>query len=129
MGMTWVSQLNLKPHYHLLQFFSSITGGAGTFVNLGGYSTYLGSDGTTAYRQGGLSVSVGIGPHDSPAGTDASYFGEVLQFTLGVSAKFRIGLAVDSVGTGNHGPGIYSPDYVSIYNNATGSVFSPPELS
>ena len=105
-------------------FLSSITGGAGTFVNLGGYSTYLGSDGTTVYRQGGLSVSVGIGPHDSPAGTDASYFGEVLQFTLGVSAKFRIGLAVDSVGKGNHGPGIYSPDYVSIYNNATGSVFS-----
>ena len=105
-------------------FLSSITGGAGTFVNLGGYSTYLGSDGTTVYRQGGLSVSVGIGPHDSPAGTDASYFGEVLQFTLGASAKFRIGLAVDSVGTGNHGPGIYSPDYVSIYNNATGSVFS-----
>lgn len=105
-------------------FLSSITGGAGTFVNLGGYSTYLGSDGTTVYRQGGLSVSVGIGPHDSPAGTDASYFGEVLQFTLGASAKFRIGLAVDSVGTENHGPGIYSPDYVSIYNNATGSVFS-----
>jgi hypothetical protein len=105
-------------------FLSSITGGAGAFVNLGGYSTYLGSDGTTVYRQGGLSVSVGIGPHDSPAGTDASYFGEVLQFTLGASAKFRIGLAVDSVGTENHGPGIYSPDYVSIYNNATGSVFS-----
>jgi len=105
-------------------FLSSITGGAGTFVNQGGYSTYRGSDGTTIYRQGGLSVSVGIGPHDSPAGTDASYFGEVLQFTLGASAKFRIGLAVDSVGKGNHGPGIYSPDYVSIYNNATGSVFS-----
>jgi len=105
-------------------FISSITGGAGTLVNLGGCSTYLGSDSTTVYRQGGLSVSVGIGPHDSPAGTDASYFGEVLQFTLGANAKFRIGLAVDSVGTGNHGPGIYSPDYVSIYNNATGSVFS-----
>ncbi len=105
-------------------FLSSITGGAGTFVNLGGYSNYLGSDGTTVYRQGGLSVPVGNGPHDSPAGADASYFGEVLQFTLGANAKFRIGLAVDSVGTANHGPGIYSPDYVSIYNNATGSVFS-----
>jgi hypothetical protein len=105
-------------------FLSSITGGAGTLINSGGYSTYLGSDGTTVYRQGGLSVPVGNGPHDSPAGADASYFGEVLQFTLGANAKFRIGLAVDSVGTANHGPGIYSPDYVSIYNNATGSVFS-----
>jgi hypothetical protein len=105
-------------------FLSSISGWAGAFVNLGGYSNYLGSDGSTEYRQGGLSVPVGNGPHDSPAGADASYFGEVLQFTLGANAKFRIGLAVDSVGTENHGPGIYSPDYVSIYNNATGSVFS-----
>ena len=105
-------------------FVSSITGGAGTLVNLDGYSTYLGSDGTTIYRQGGLSVSVGNGPNNSPAGENSGYFGEVLQFTLGTSAKFRIGLAVDSVGTANHGPGIYSPDYVSIYNNAIGSVFS-----
>jgi hypothetical protein len=100
-------------------FLSSITGGAGTFVNLGGYSNYLGSDGSTDYRQGGLSVSVGIGPHDSPAGTDASYYGEVLQFTLGASAKFRIGLAVDSVADRN-----YAPNYVGIYNTSTGTVFS-----
>ena len=100
-------------------FLSSITGGAGAFVNFGGYSTYLGSDGSTEYRQGGLSVSVGNGPHDSPAGTDASYFGGVLQFTLGGSAKFRIGLAVDSVGDA-----IYAPNYVGIYNASTGTVFS-----
>jgi hypothetical protein len=100
-------------------FISSITGGAGTLVNLGGCSTYLGSDGTTVYRQGGLSVPVGNGPHDSPAGTGASYFGEVLQFTLGTSAKFRIGLAVDSVADGN-----YAPNYVGIYNTSTGTVFS-----
>ena len=100
-------------------FLSSITGGAGAFVNFGGYSTYLGSDGSTEYRQGGLSVPVGNGPHDSPAGTGASYFGEVLQFTLGASAKFRIGLAVDSVADGN-----YAPNYVGIYNTSTGTVFS-----
>lgn len=100
-------------------FLSSITGGAGTFVNLGGYSNYLGSDGSTEYRQGGLSVSVGNGPYDSPAGADGSYFGEVLQFTLGASAKFRIGLAVDSVADGN-----YAPNYVGIYNTSTGTVFS-----
>jgi len=100
-------------------FLSSISGWAGTFVNLGGYSNYLGSDGSTEYRQGGLSVSVGNGPHDSPAGTGASYFGEVLQFTLGASAKFRIGLAVDSVADGN-----YAPNYVGIYNASKGTVFS-----
>jgi hypothetical protein len=100
-------------------FLSSITGGAGAFVNFGGYSTYLGSDGSTEYRQGGLSVLVGNGPYDSPSGTDASYFGGVLQFTLGGSAKFRIGLAVDSVGDA-----IYAPNYVGIYNASTGTVFS-----
>ena len=100
-------------------FVSSITGGVGTLVNLDGYPTYLGSNGTTVYRQGGLSVPVGNGPHDSPAGTGASYFGEVLQFTLGTSAKFRIGLAVDSVADGN-----YAPNYVGIYNTSTGTVFS-----
>ena len=100
-------------------FLSSITGGAGAFVNLGGYSTYLGSDGTTVYRQGGLSVSVVNGPYDSPAGDSSVYYGEVLQFTLGASAKFRIGLAVDSVADGN-----YAPNYVGIYNISTGTVFS-----
>ncbi len=100
-------------------FVSSITGGAGTLVNFDGYPTYLGSDGSTVYRQGGLSVSVGNGPHDSPAGAGASYFGEVLQFTLGASAKFRIGLAVDSVADAN-----YAPNYVGIYNASTGTKFS-----
>lgn len=100
-------------------FLSSITGWAGTFVNLGGYSNYLGSDGSTDYRQGGLSVSVGKGPYDSPAGESSAYYGEVLQFTLGASAKFRIGLAVDSVADGN-----YAPNYVGIYNTSTGTVFS-----
>jgi hypothetical protein len=83
------------------------------------YPTYLGSDGSTVYRHGGLSVSVGNGPHDSPAGAGASYFGEVLQFTLGASAKFRIGLAVDSVADAN-----YAPNYVGIYNASTGTEFS-----
>ena len=100
-------------------FLSSMTGAAGTFVNLGGYSNYLGSDGSTEYRQGGLSVSVNQGPYNSPAGDGASYFGQVLQFTLGASAKFRIGLAVDSVADGN-----YAPNYVGIYNTSTGTVFS-----
>jgi len=100
-------------------FLSSITGWAGTFVNFGGYSNYLGSDGSTDYRQGGLSVSVWKGPYDSPAGESSAYYGEVLQFTLGASAKFRIGLAVDSVGDGN-----YAPNYVGIYNTSTGTEFS-----
>jgi hypothetical protein len=108
--------LNSQP-----SFVSSITGGAGTFVNYGGYGIFRGPDGSALYRQGGLSVSVNQGPHNSPAGDGASYFGQVLQFTLGSTANFRIGLAVDSVGTG-----AYAPNYVGIYNSNTGTVFSAP---
>ena len=100
-------------------FLSSITGRAGTFVNFGGYSTYLGSDGSTEYRQGGLSVQVENGPYDSPAGESSGSYGEVLQFTLDERAKFRIGLAVDSVADAN-----FAPNYVGIYNASTGTVFS-----
>lgn len=105
--------------YSLPSFLSSATGDAGTFVNFGGYSTYRGPNGSTLYRQGALSVSVNNGPFNSPAGANASYFGTVMNFTLNASASFRLGLAVDSVGSGD-----FAPNYVGIYNALTGSVFS-----
>ena len=94
-------------------FLSSMTGAAGAFVNFGGYSTYLGNEGSTEYRGGGLSVSVDQGPFSS------RYFGHALQFTVNTLSKFRIGLAVDSVGSP-----AYAPDYVGIYNNSSGTVLS-----
>jgi hypothetical protein len=94
-------------------FLSSMTGKAGTFVNFGGYSTCLGNDGSTEYRGGGLSVSVDQGPFSS------RYFGHALQFTVNTLSKFRIGLAVDSVGSS-----AYAPDYVGIYNDSSGTVLS-----
>ena len=97
-------------------FIGSQTGGAGTFVNFGGYSTYRGPDGSTIYRQGGLSLSVNNGPFDSPTGPNASYFGIAMSFTLSSSVKFRLGVAIDSVGSGE-----YAPKYVSI-----SGVFSEP---
>jgi hypothetical protein len=100
-------------------FLASVTGGAGTFENRGPYSTYRGPDGSSLVRIGALSVAVNNGPYDSPAGANASYFGIAMSFTLNTTANFRLGLAVDSVGTGHHGPGIYSPNYVSV-----GGVFS-----
>ena len=116
LGITAVSSPSL---YYVPVFLESITGAAGTYVNYGGYSITRGPDGSALYRQGALSVSVNNGPYDSPAGANASYFGLALQFTLGADANFRIGLAVDSVGTEE-----YAPDYVGIYNNSTGTVFS-----
>jgi hypothetical protein len=105
--------------FSLPSFLSSATGDAGTFVNFGGYSTYRGPDGSALYRQGALSVSVNNGPYDSPAGASAGYFGTVMNFTLNTTANFRLGLAVDSVGSGT-----YAPNYVGIYNSGTGTVFS-----
>jgi hypothetical protein len=100
-------------------FLGSLSGGAGAFVNYAGYQPYLAPDGTSVVRQGALSVSVSEGPYNSPAGDNASRVGVAVQFTVSTAASFRLGIAVDSVGTG-----LYAPDYVSIFNTATGTVFS-----
>lgn len=102
-------------------FLSSVTGGAGTFVNYGGYPIFRGPDGSALYRQGSLSVSVGNGPFNTPSGANTGYFGEAFTITTGpnIGANFRIGVAVDTAGAG-----AYAPDYVSIYNSGTGSVYS-----
>jgi hypothetical protein len=100
-------------------FVSSITGGAGTFVNFGGYALYRGPDGSTLYQQGALSVSVNQGPFNTPSGSGNGYFGETLSFTLNYAGTVRVGLAVDSVGSGT-----FAPDYVGIYSATTGTVYS-----
>jgi hypothetical protein len=100
-------------------FVSSITGGAGTFVNFGGYALYRGPDGSTLYQQGALSVSVNQGPFNTPSGSGNGYFGETLSFTLNYAGTIRVGLAVDSVGSGT-----FAPDYVGIYSATTGTVYS-----
>jgi hypothetical protein len=92
-------------------FIGPLTGSAGSFVNLGGYSTYQSPDATSLVRQGALSVAVNEGPYNSPAGGNASRVGIAMSFTLNTSANFRLGLAVDSVGSRN-----YTPDYISISN-------------
>jgi len=99
-------------------FVSSISGGAGTFVNYNGYSNFLESTGTTAHRQGALSVAMSNGPYNTPSGSNTGHFGEIFQFTVSVPTIFRIGITVNAVGNG------FAPDYVSIYNSNTGSTHS-----
>jgi hypothetical protein len=99
-------------------FISSVTGGAGDFVNFGAYSTYRGPDGSSLYRQGALSVAVNNGPY-SPDNIPGSYFGIAMHFTVNAGSYFRVGFAVDSVGSGT-----YAPDYVSIYSGSTGTKIS-----
>ena len=93
-------------------FLSSITGGAGTYVNYGGYPIVRGPDGSALYRQGSLSVSVNQGAYNTPSGSNNGYFGDAFSFTMGsnMGATFRIGVGVDTAGNGN-----YAPDYVSLY--------------
>ena len=100
-------------------FVSSLTGAAGTYVNFNGYTTLRGPDGSALNRAGGLSVSVSNGPFNTPSGSNTGYFGEAFSFTMGMSATFRVGIGVDGVG----GSG-FNPDYVSIFNSGTGSVYS-----
>ncbi len=99
-------------------FISSVAGGAGDFVNFGGYSTFRGPDGSSLYRQGALSVAANSGPY-TPDNIPASYFGIAMHFTVNAGSYFRFGLAVDSVGSGT-----YAPDYVSLYSSSTGTKIS-----
>jgi len=100
-------------------FLSSITGGAGTFVNYGGYGIFRGPDGSLLYRQGALSVAVNNGAYDTPSGNNNGYFGVAFEFTVSTPTSFRIGITVDA-----NGGGVYAPDYVGIYSGSTGTVFS-----
>lgn len=99
--------------------FATVLGGAGTFVNFGGYPNFLGNDGVTQYRQGAISIPVNQGPFTSPSGVDSSYFGQAFSVTLNQDATFLLGIAVDTAADRQ-----YAPKYVSVFSSATGSVFS-----
>lgn len=100
-------------------FVSSITGGAGTFVNYPGYGIFRGPDGSSLVRQGALSVSVNSGPFNTPSGSNNGYFGIAFDFTVSTPTVFRLGITVDAAGSGT-----YAPDYVGIFSNSTGTVYS-----
>jgi hypothetical protein len=100
-------------------FISSFSGGAGTFVNYGGYPIFRGPDGSLLYRQGALSVSVNNGPFNTPSGSNNGYFGVAFSFTVNAPTSFRFGLAVDTAANA-----LYAPDYVGVYSGSTGTVFS-----
>ena len=100
-------------------FLSSITGAAGTYVNYGGYPIFRGPDGSALYREGSLSVAVSNGAYNTPSGSNNGYFGEAFSFTVGSATTLRMGVTVDTAANG-----LYAPNYVSIYSNSTGTVFS-----
>jgi hypothetical protein len=97
----------------------SMTGGAGDYVNYNSYAIYRGPDGSSLYTQGALSVPVNQGPYNTPSGANTGYFGITATFTLTYSGTVRVGFAVDSVADGT-----YAPNYVGLYSDATGTVFS-----
>jgi hypothetical protein len=78
LGVTAVTNPTLSSAPVML---SAITGDAGTFVNYGGYPTFLGPDGSTVYRQGSLSLAVVNGPYDTPSGANSGFFGEAFNGT------------------------------------------------
>ncbi len=97
----------------------SMSGGAGDYVNFNSYAIYRGPNGSTLYTQGGLSVPVNQGPFNTPIGSNNGYFGVTATFTLTYSGTVRVGIAVDSVGDGT-----YAPNYIGIFSNATGTIYS-----
>ncbi len=94
-------------------------GGAGTYVNFGGYPSFRGPDGASLFQQGGLSLTLS---YSGTAPSGAGNYANGLSFSLKDSVKtahFRLGLAVDTVGVGT-----YAPNYVAISNTVAGTVFS-----
>jgi hypothetical protein len=96
-----------------------VFGGGGTFVNFPGYPSFKAPDGSALVRSGALSVSVSSGPFNSPSGSNASYYGIALEMTFKNAGKWRVGVAVDTVATGQ-----YAPDYVAAFAYPTNTIFS-----
>jgi len=124
-GASLVNDLGISTNnptlYSKPVILSSITGGAGDWVNFNRYAIFKGPDGLTNYTQGGLSVPMNQGPYDTPSGSNNGYFGEAFSFTMdsNIGATIRVGVAVDMVADGT-----YAPNYVSLYNNSSGTVHS-----
>ena len=114
-----VSATNNPTLYSTSVILSSITGGAGDYVNFTNYAIFRGPDGSALYTQGGLSVPVNQGLYDTPSGGSSGYYGSAFAFSNAMTATYRVGIAVDTAGSGT-----YAPDYVSIYSSSTGTVFS-----
>jgi hypothetical protein len=113
-----ITAANFPTLYATPSFLSgNPVGFEGNFVNFGGYSIYQAPDSSHLVVQGALSVPIAVTNWIDPAGF--GNWGNVVHFTLGASAHFRIGFAVDSVGDGG-----FAPNYISVYNPATGTVFS-----
>lgn len=111
-----------SPTLFLATPFATITGGAGTFVNFSGYPTFRNFGDTAGLRQGALSVPVSNGPFTitPPDGVSVSAsFGEAFTITLTQNADFILGVAVNTVATGE-----YSPNYIGVFTPAAGTVVS-----
>lgn len=110
-----------NPTLYSAPSFATITGSAGTLVSFGGYPSFDNPTATASLRQGSLSVSVNQGPFTTPAGSNTGYFGELATITLTEDADFILGVATNTVATGQ-----YAPNYVSVYSSAggIGTVFS-----
>lgn len=95
-------------------------GDAGNLYNFDSNPEYRADDGVTWLRQGALAVSINNYDFLAP-GDVLGNWNNAFTFTLDEASSFRLGVAVDSLTSGD---GLYGADYVSIYNLDTGEVFS-----
>lgn len=109
----------IQPTLYQEPSFANVTGFDGTYVNFGGYPILSSPFGLEPYRTGALSVPVNTGPHNSPSGTDKSFFGEAFKIEMTEDKDFLLGVAVDTAGAN-----IYAPKYVSVFLADVGTIFS-----
>lgn len=106
------------PTQYVAPSFATVSGGGGSFVNYFGYTSFLSADTTQEFRTGALSLSAVNGPYATPSGN--MYFADALFITLNQAADFVLGIATNTVGYS-----YYSPRYITLYSQETGTVFSP----
>ncbi len=116
-------------------FITSVpSGGSGNYVNSDFYQQFVTPYSSETLRQGVLAVSI---PEDvenegTIPGGDPGRWCNAFTFTLSQNANFRLGIAVDTgtyMGPENPMDANNAPDFVSIYNEQTGEIFSTQPLS
>lgn len=91
----------------------------GNYVNLDVSPFFKNPGGVDPVRQGSLWPDTVDQTEGNIPGDIPGIRSSVINITLGKSASFRLGVAVDTMADG-----YYAPDYVSVSNSSTGEIFS-----
>jgi hypothetical protein len=111
---------HIKPPF----IVANPSGEEGDFINYVDAPTFKNPAGTSDVRQGSLWLSSDNKMPGNAPGNMPGMRSSAFKFILSDSARFRLGVAVDTLGDG-----YYAADYVSVSNVVTGEVFCTSPLT